>query len=352
MSNNPAKIILFNCGGIGDAVLGTRLLVALHGRYPGSQLDCVVSGSLQQELVQATGLCKDVFVVPTGKVRSEDNQDESLYAFVRRLRKTGYNIGIITYQSRGFWNSFLCRAGGCKTRCGALDKKSTWFLNRTIPIHRSMHVNDFNENIVKLAGVTDGFRYPEIRIPESVKQSVDLFLEKNNLTGKKIVFLHGGSGGYGIAKRVPDVILCKIAEELTTHNPEVSFVFLATDEYESGSSLYDAAVPYKDLSSVLTVFALLQRCELCISSDSGPIHMAAMAGTPVIGLFGPTDPEHTGPIGDNVSTVSSQRKCSPCLGYRDTGRNMQHLAECSCLMDIDQTEVINKAMEILQQMTV
>jgi lipopolysaccharide heptosyltransferase I len=75
--------------------------------------------------------------------------------------------------------------------------------------------------------------------------------------------------------------------------------------------------------------AVLRDVDLLISVDSGPMHIAAAMGTPVVGLFGPTDPLRTGPIGAG-SVLRRELSCSPCLQRRcqiaDTNRCMRDLA--------------------------
>jgi len=59
--------------------------------------------------------------------------------------------------------------------------------------------------------------------------------------------------------------------------------------------------------------ALLARCELLVSADTGPMHIAAGVGTPVVALFGPTDPRRTGPIGENHLILARDLACRPCF---------------------------------------
>lgn len=58
----------------------------------------------------------------------------------------------------------------------------------------------------------------------------------------------------------------------------------------------------------------LKAMDLVIANDSGPAHMAAAAGTPVLALFGPTDPVRTGPYGRRNRVVQADLACRPCLG--------------------------------------
>jgi len=58
---------------------------------------------------------------------------------------------------------------------------------------------------------------------------------------------------------------------------------------------------------------LYQKAALLITTDSGPMHLAAAMKTPVVALFGPTDPQRTGPYGDGHIVVRRELPCSPCF---------------------------------------
>ena len=66
-------------------------------------------------------------------------------------------------------------------------------------------------------------------------------------------------------------------------------------------------------TSLKTLSALLERVDLLVTNDSGPMHIAAALGTPVVALFGPTNPGLTGPYGDGHIVIRKEMECSPCL---------------------------------------
>ena len=93
--------------------------------------------------------------------------------------------------------------------------------------------------------------------------------------------------------------------------------------------------------SLKQLAAVLQSADLMITVDSGPMHIAAAVGTPVLALFGATDPRRTGPLGPGC-VLHRRLPCSPCLQRRcaiaDTLR---------CMRDIDVPEVLGAARRIL-----
>jgi ADP-heptose:LPS heptosyltransferase len=62
--------------------------------------------------------------------------------------------------------------------------------------------------------------------------------------------------------------------------------------------------------------ALFARARLVVANDSGPAHLAAAVGTPVVAFFGPTDPGRTAPSGGRVRVLDRYVFCSPC--FRET----------------------------------
>ena len=71
-------------------------------------------------------------------------------------------------------------------------------------------------------------------------------------------------------------------------------------------------------TSLPQLVALLKRANLVISGDSGPMHIAAAVGTPLIAIHGPTDPALSGPISPTATVLRSEIWCSPCYNAKDS----------------------------------
>jgi lipopolysaccharide heptosyltransferase I len=88
--------------------------------------------------------------------------------------------------------------------------------------------------------------------------------------------------------------------------------------------------------------AVLREADLMISVDSGPLHIAAAVGTPVVALFGPTDPRRTGPLGPR-KVLRRDLPCSPCLQ-----RRCQIADTYRCMRELGVAEVLDAARELLR----
>jgi ADP-heptose:LPS heptosyltransferase len=57
----------------------------------------------------------------------------------------------------------------------------------------------------------------------------------------------------------------------------------------------------------------LRRCRLLLTNDTGTMHLAALLGTPVVAIFGSTEPAWTGPLGQGHTVIRQHVECSPCF---------------------------------------
>jgi lipopolysaccharide heptosyltransferase I len=87
--------------------------------------------------------------------------------------------------------------------------------------------------------------------------------------------------------------------------------------------------------------AVLRQADLMITVDSGPMHIAAAMGTPVLALFGPTDPRRTGPLGPG-RVLRRELPCSPCLA-----RRCRIPEQYRCMREIEPEEVLREARGLL-----
>ena len=87
---------------------------------------------------------------------------------------------------------------------------------------------------------------------------------------------------------------------------------------------------------------LLRRATVLITNDSGPMHIAAAVGTPVVALFGPTNPMRTGPYGNMHRVLRTGVPCSPCFSRRCANPN-----QLECLTSIAVPDVLNAVQQAL-----
>jgi lipopolysaccharide heptosyltransferase I len=88
-------------------------------------------------------------------------------------------------------------------------------------------------------------------------------------------------------------------------------------------------------TTLLELAELYRQCAVLITNDSGPMHLAAAVGTPVVAIFGPTDPALTGPYGSGHTVLQAGLTCVPCL--RDRCR---HTPALECMAQVTVAQVL------------
>lgn len=105
------------------------------------------------------------------------------------------------------------------------------------------------------------------------------------------------------------------------------------------AQMQTAALDLSGRTSLLELARLYQQADLAVTTDTGPMHLAAALGTPVVALFGPTAPWRTGPFGDGHQVVRLGLPCSPCFQRR--------CLNPECMTGIEVEEVMAAMKQIL-----
>src|SRR5262249_24091552 len=96
-------------------------------------------------------------------------------------------------------------------------------------------------------------------------------------------------------------------------------------------------------TSLRELVALIRRAAICVTNDSGAMHLAVALGRPVVSVFGPTDPRRIGPYGRPDAAVRSEIDCAPC--HLKTLRQCPH--DHACMRGVDARRVIERAELVL-----
>ena len=149
------------------------------------------------------------------------------------------------------------------------------------------------------------------------------------------------SGGRAI-KQWPESRFRDVAERLV-RDRGAAIVLTGTSGDRAQVDVVKSALPPErvlDLSEdvdLLTVAAVIERLDLFVSGDTGPMHLAHAVGTPVVAVFGPSDPARYAPRGDRDRVARIDLPCSPCNRIRlPPARCTGHTPDCLAGVDVAQ----------------
>jgi heptosyltransferase-1 len=127
-------------------------------------------------------------------------------------------------------------------------------------------------------------------------------------------------------KRWPVEHFTALVRALAHDHPQARFAILGDQGDQLLGNIIAEAVPRQCLNlcgqtTLLEMVEWIRRCDFLITNDTGPMHVAAALGRPLVALFGPTEPRRTGPYGQLQNVLRLELPCSPCLSPRC--RNVQ-----------------------------
>ncbi|HEY1490279.1 MAG TPA: lipopolysaccharide heptosyltransferase II [Verrucomicrobiae bacterium] len=119
-------------------------------------------------------------------------------------------------------------------------------------------------------------------------------------------------------KRWPAKYFAELVRMLAGKFPGARFVILGNGDDKPLGEIISRAAPERCLNlcsktSLSEMIEWVRRCDLMVTNDTGPMHVAAALGKPLVALFGPTEPRRTGPYGQLENVLRLDLPCSPCL---------------------------------------
>lgn len=300
--NKPIKnILVFNVNWIGDVVFSTPIFKALKEHYPEARISCLAVPRVKEILECCPGL--DEIMIFDEKRRGFSLRN--MLRVIFEIRRRNFDMAFILHRS--WTRALLVWLAGVPQRIGHPTKHRGLFLtHRVSPLSGQCHRSDYYLHILEDFGVPVRDRGYELSVPPEARDSVRKMLAARGL-GEKNPFIVIHPGGNWDLKRWKKDNFAQVIERINheLHIPVVlsgaqKDLALARDVAElSGVS----PVVLTGQTSLKQAAALMSFASLVISSDSGPLHIAHSVGTPVVGIFGATLPEQTGPRGKSWSSV-------------------------------------------------
>lgn len=316
---DPRSILLVQLDHLGDAILSTVMLPLLRARYPEARIE-VLAGPWNQEVFAAAAEVDRVHVSRLNRFARKNRWLwlPSTFWWAWRLRKRRYDLAI---DVRGeFPLALLIWLTGAPRRLG-WDSGGGGFLLTESP-RWTPRRPEVDARLALLAelGITpaddENNTGPQMDPGDDARRSVLRQLSEFATPGRPFVVVHLGAGTS--AKRWPlDSWQLLIARLIAEQNVQIAFIGGGDDRHLADTLITQFASA--DVSnwagklSLTETAALIEQADLFVGADSGPAHLAAAVGTPVVVLFsGTNDSRQWRPWGKNVAVVRHEVACSPC----------------------------------------
>ncbi len=337
---------------IGDTLLTTPALAALHKRYPEAEITALVSASNKGVLEGNPAIARCVQSVAVASLDSF----ERFVAVLRELREERYDLVI----NLSAVSAVVTRLGARARERMMLDTSPWWWLVGGSRAYRETHTVDHYFRTLAPLGIEPpppAERVPRLYLSDADRREArQLLRERGIRAGDTRVALHVGGDGFDGRKRWAPERFAAVAKGLIERcDARILLIGGSVDRElseQTATLIGERAHVLAGASGLKGTAALIEASQLFIGNDSAPLHIAAAVGTPAVGIFGPSDWNEFTPVGApgyEQRVMHSNLPCSPCFRFigNDPVWKINPCHSYACLKAISSERVLAAARELL-----
>jgi lipopolysaccharide heptosyltransferase I len=300
----PHKILIVKPSSLGDVVHSLPVLNALAKCFPEAKIHWVIARGFEG-LLEGHPMIHKLWVIKKDawkKIRNARHTIQEARLLFNQLKQERYDLVI---DLQGLLRSgLITSATGSRVRIGFREARegSRVFYTDTVEGGKYIHAVDRYLKMARYVGCDES----DIRFPFPPFQSASAFHASD-------VYAVLVPGARWKTKRWPAAQFGRLASLLNINTIIVgskSDIDIA-DIIVSLSN--GKAVSFAGKTELVDLIDIMRKAQFVVSNDSGPMHIAAALGVPVIAVFGPTDPARTGPFGEGHTVIRSDLSCVPCF---------------------------------------
>ncbi len=308
-NSKPRNILVTPPRALGDSVMFMPTLNHLKRSFPQAEITLLRPYSFA-EIYEGANLCDKIIFL-------DFDQGLNPFYLLRILKSLYSNKFDLAINSSAFGNVFSFMARISRRIGFYSDRDKYFFFLNNVRVKSSEEIHSVYRGLDLLAPL--GLSYPleiELLLPVSQKNSEFAceFLRQKGIGEKDLIIgIHPGSGNnkkrWGIGN------YAKLIQEIRIKYPQAKIlIFEGPDEIGIAKEIEnDQSVIVANSLNLHKISAIMERCSLFLSNDSGLMHLATALNVPVIAIFGPSDPRLYGPFGKIHEIISRDDiECRPC----------------------------------------
>jgi heptosyltransferase II len=343
------RILVRGTNWIGDAVMGTPAMQRLRSSFPEAYITLLASGRTTA-LFEDSPLCDEII-----EYRRREDGLTAFIETVNSIRARRFDLAVLFQNA--FEAALVSFLGGARLRIGFAEQGRGFLLTHRLhrgPEHRNRHqVRDYLDIVAECERVCLGSDFksnnsnplPSL-IPNAKQKDAAMALLQSfgvKLGTRSLIVINAGATN-SRAKCWPAERFAALADRLVEEmNAQIVLIGAASElEYADGVISRMETNGVADLTGKTTMaelIGLLDLCDLLVSNDTGPAHIAAALGRPTIAIFGPTNEFETAPATDEIVRAPGI-ECARCM-LRDCPIDHR------CMTRIPADEVFERARALL-----
>jgi lipopolysaccharide heptosyltransferase I len=345
-TENFRRILLIKPSAVGDIVHTLPVLVRLRERYPEAQIDWFVTPE-NADLVRHHPALSNVVLFDRRRYSRFGREwfaTKGVLNLLRTLRRNRYDLVIDLHGQ--FRSALFTLATGAAVRVGfEKAREGAWLAySHHIPLlTESAHAVDRYLWLGRVLGFEAGVPDFCIYLPAATESRVDELLARHGLLGRPLALVVPGTVWQTKHWRVEG--FAGVARHLLRRDYAVVLAGAPKDRVRARevAALCPTVCDLTGQTTLAEMISLVRRAAVCVTNDSGSMHLAVAFGRPLVSIFGPTSPVLTGPYGRMEAVVQSHVPCSPCL--------LRKLSHCqhdhACMEEVTTGMVIHRLEGVL-----
>ncbi len=312
----PQRILAIKLRAIGDVVMATPVLENLRNAFPSAKIDFLTE-KFCAPIVVAHPVINEVIELDRNHLRRLPfgKRIAASLALLRDLRRRHYDLVFDLFGNPR--TAIMTLATGAPQRVGFRFRGRRHAYNLVVePRGNLVHEVEFNLDALRALDIPIISRKLFMPLDHNSETLAEKFWIENNLTGRIVIGLNASGGWY--TKRWPLERFAALGDEITGKLDAIVVIIWGPGELDDARNIvakmhHNALLIHQ--SDLILLSSLLRRLTILVSNDSGPLHIAAAVGTPVVGIYGPTRPDLQGPWGDGHQIVRlNGLDCLGCNG--------------------------------------
>jgi ADP-heptose:LPS heptosyltransferase len=331
-SKEIKKILCIKPRGIGDIILSTIILDNLKSAFPASEIHYLTE-NFSKRAVENNPFVSKILTF---------NKNDFILSVIRKVRNEKYDIVFDLWSNPK--TAQITFVSGAKYRVG-YDKRGRRYAYNFLAKSGSIGKHAAEDNLTLLGTIDIPIKSKKIffKTTDDEKLFAEKYIGQNR--DKNKIFLTGiiPSGGWE-SKRCDVEKWVEICNEIQK-NISAQFIVLWGPGDESDVNIIKEKLKPTPLIAPRTSFGqlsgLIEKCDLVIANDSGPMHAAAALNVPTIGIFGPTNPENHRPYSVKSDyVIKSDLFCIIC-------NKLVCPYNHECMKELDSVEIVHKSKNLL-----
>lgn len=340
---DPQNIIVRMPNWLGDLVMATPVLADLRNKWPNANITAMCQSNVAPLLNHDPNI-NELFSYkrPSGWIPHQQH-----WVIIDALRRGKYDLGVLLTNS--FSSAWWYVLGNVKNRIGFAGNMRSLLLSKAVPFPQNVetqHLVITYKMLLAPLGIPLSDTQPYLFLTNEEKDAATALLRGCGIVpGKNIVVGINPGAAYGSAKCwLPDrfrALTTKLLE-----NPDIYIIYFGDSAgaplvNDICKDLPERVINLAGKTSLRELVALINACNVFLTNDSGPMHIAAALQVPLLALFGSTNDVKTGPYGSGI-VIHKHVECSPC--YKRVCP-----IDFRCMTRIGVDEVYNKLQQLIQK---